>query len=248
MFQETEDDLSFAKAFADLPGMPDFEAEDFRYSVDTLEGIEEYMVLTPNAPSANFAAYSLGHTQPAPPVGMRASPSTSAAAVAATTPTESLRKTFNNRMAQKRFRERQKVAAAAVFFVCNNLKFMGTCSVWPYVQERTASLQAELAKTSAQLQELQALQTSLKTKNQLLTKLVDMNMQAEFKSCPEPPATNAVSSERWHAFSVVSHDPEVPIQSADSCALAHIWFMFSVCLRQHYGPIVVFMADSAGLI
>ena len=133
MSQEAEDDLSFAQALADLPGLPDFEAEGFRYSVDTLEGFEEYMDLTPNAPSATFAAHSLGQTQSEPLVGTRASPSTSAEAVAAATPSEGLRRTFKNRMSQRRFRERQKVAAAAVVCVCDLLKFMGTCSVWPFV-------------------------------------------------------------------------------------------------------------------
>ncbi len=61
------------------------------------------------------------------------------------------------------------------------------------VRERTQALEAELAQTSAQLQQLQALQASLRTKNQLLEKLRHLNKQADFKSFPELPQNRAVS-------------------------------------------------------
>ncbi|DBA78406.1 TPA: hypothetical protein ACH3X2_007903 [Trebouxia sp. C0005] len=56
-----------------------------------------------------------------------------------------------------------------------------------HLQERTQALEAELAQSSAQLQQLQALQTSLRTKNQLLEKLLHLNKQADFKASPELP-------------------------------------------------------------
>ncbi|DBB00508.1 hypothetical protein WJX82_001772 [Trebouxia sp. C0006] len=59
------------------------------------------------------------------------------------------------------------------------------------VRERTQALEAELAQTSAQLQQLQALQASLRTKNQLLEKLRHLNKQADFKSFPELPQNRA---------------------------------------------------------
>ncbi len=61
------------------------------------------------------------------------------------------------------------------------------------VQERTQALEAELAQASAQLQQLQAVQASLSTKNQLLEKLLNLHKQANFKSSPELPQSSAVS-------------------------------------------------------
>lgn len=62
-----------------------------------------------------------------------------------------------------------------------------------HLQERTQALEAELAQSSAQLQQLQALQTSLRTKNQLLEKLLHLNKQADFKASPELPQRSVVS-------------------------------------------------------
>jgi len=73
------------------------------------------------------------------------------------------------------------------------LHFTGELLIPTDVQERTQALEAELAQTSAQLQQLQALQASLRTKNQLLEKLLHLNKQADFKASPELPQSSAVS-------------------------------------------------------
>ena len=40
----------FSAQPGEFPSVPDFEEEGFRHSVDLLEGFEEFMDLTPNAP------------------------------------------------------------------------------------------------------------------------------------------------------------------------------------------------------
>ena len=61
------------------------------------------------------------------------------------------------------------------------------------LQERAETLEMELAKTSAQLKQLQIMQTAVMTKNQLLEKLLRLNKQADLKSVLELPTSVAVS-------------------------------------------------------
>ena len=90
----------------ELPTMPDFQEEDFRHSVEYLEGFEDFMDLLLDA-SAAAQAPSTEHdstllpssSAPLPePINLSAQPG----------PDED-RRQFRNGMSQRRFRERQKV-------------------------------------------------------------------------------------------------------------------------------------------
>ena len=60
------------------------------------------------------------------------------------------------------------------------------------VQEHTDSLESKLAKTSAQLKELQKMQESINAKNEMLVRLLQLSKQAESKPSPDLPAATAV--------------------------------------------------------
>ena len=106
---------------------------------------------------------------------------------------------------------------------------MVSCSTQLTLQERTLALEAELAQSSAQLQQLQALQTSLTTRNQLLEKLLRLNKQAEFKSRPEVPQSSAVSlaSPVYHG-SVHEEDPNNTVSYVDTIHKASVCNRLSV--------------------
>jgi hypothetical protein len=92
--------------------VPDFEEEGFRLSVDLLEGFEEFMGLTPNAPASSFA-FGLA-TAASAPIATSGTPisSNSGAEPAEASPAEKReRRQIRNKMSQRRFRERQKVRA-----------------------------------------------------------------------------------------------------------------------------------------
>lgn len=60
------------------------------------------------------------------------------------------------------------------------------------MQERTESLERELASTSAQLTQLQSMQTAINAKNQMLTKLLQLNGQTDQRSAVELPKSFSV--------------------------------------------------------
>ena len=112
---------STSQAFADFPSVPDFEQGGFRHSVDLLEGFEEFMDLTPNAPTSSYAAHGVGLAHAASAMtansGTPANTAPNAEAPAATTATDNDRRTFRNRLSQRRFRERQRVGYCCCWFV-----------------------------------------------------------------------------------------------------------------------------------
>ena len=89
-------------------------------------------------------------------------------------------------------------------------------------QARSQTLEAELAETSAQLQQLQVMQTALKTKNQLLEKLVQLNKQADMKSVPEMAHANAVR----HALVHLTY-----------CKMLVILSNMSLIMQQHHSSL-----------
>ena len=110
---------STSQAFADFPSLPDFEQDGFRHSVDLLEGFEEFMDLTPNAPTSSYAAHGFDlETAASAPTANSGTPARpNAEAPAATTATDNDRRTFRNRLSQRRFRERQRVGCCCCCFV-----------------------------------------------------------------------------------------------------------------------------------
>ena len=99
------------------------------------------------------------------------------------------------------------------------------------VRERTQALEAELAQTSAQLQQLQALQASLRTKNQLLEKLLHLNKQADFKSSPELPQSSAVSFS-MHSILQAHFDASLAACSSSQSSAYQNAIMQSLCASQ----------------
>lgn len=80
----------------------------FDFSSDVLDGFEQYMDATPNVPAASFAVQGFGSAQSAE----------ADTAFSADPPSQQLsssqRRMHKNKLAQKRFRDRQK-ASAAIF-------------------------------------------------------------------------------------------------------------------------------------
>ncbi len=88
----------------DLPAnMPAFSpAPSWDQSLDILDGFEQFMDTTPNVPAASFAAQGFSS---APEVGADSSLDTPTQQLSSREVTKR-----NNRIAQKRFRERRKVS------------------------------------------------------------------------------------------------------------------------------------------
>ena len=103
----------------ELPTMPDFQEEDFRHSMDYLEGFEDLMDLLPDASAAAQA--------PDTERDNALLPSSSAPLLNPTDPTAQPgagedRRQFRNRMSQRRFRERQKVFCQSMLPSCLSLE------------------------------------------------------------------------------------------------------------------------------
>ena len=60
------------------------------------------------------------------------------------------------------------------------------------LQARTETLEAALLQSAAELRHVQAMQTALRLRNQLLEKMVQLNKQAEPKSLPDYPPSKMV--------------------------------------------------------
>ena len=102
----------FSAQPGEFPSLPDFEEEGFRHSVDLLEGFEEFMDLTPNAPASSFAfGLATAASAPIAAPGTFVNESPGADSSEALPAEQSERRQFKNRMSQRRFRERQKVRA-----------------------------------------------------------------------------------------------------------------------------------------
>ena len=122
----SDDDLAQPDTWHEFPDVPTFSEEGFRLSGNVLEGFEDLMELTPNAPAASFAAHGFGQSASAPspsPVAEASGSPDTAAAPTAPRPTDE-RRQFRNRMSQRRFRERQKAshrtsATASCKIVCS---------------------------------------------------------------------------------------------------------------------------------
>ena len=198
----------------ELPTMPDFQEEDFRHSVEYLEGFEDFMDLLPDASAAAQAPISehddaLLPTSSAPlpePNNPTAQPGL-----------DEDRRQFRNRMSQRRFRERQKVFCQSLPALQQNS--LHNCVIWQiglvtvactclgrqqssmgmsdrhstFLQARASSLEAQLEHASEQLRQLQLLQEAHRTKIKLLEKLVHLNKQADIRSVHGVPSTQAVS-------------------------------------------------------
>ena len=102
----------FSAQPGEFPSVPDFQKEGFRHSVDLLEGFEEFMDLTPNAPASSFAfGLATAASAPIATPGTFTNESPGADSAEASPAEQSERRQLRNRMSQRRFRERQKVPA-----------------------------------------------------------------------------------------------------------------------------------------
>ena len=90
-----------------LPTMPDFQEEDFRHSVEYLEGFEDFMDLLPSTLAAEQSTSTDGDN---PLLLSSSAPLPRPLPDAAQPVSDRDRRQFKNRMSQRRFRDRQKVS------------------------------------------------------------------------------------------------------------------------------------------
>lgn len=146
------------------------ELPSWNYS-DVMKGLDQFMEMVPNF--ATSSEGSEGVTQADPGLNEALNQQTTDATDKSTA---AKRRQYKNKLAQKRFRERQKV---------RNLMTRGCC--WPtqcfltqgsnLLQARSDELEARVKATSARLEEMTRKQKSLEARNTMLEKLIDLDKQ-----------------------------------------------------------------------
>ncbi|DBA95502.1 TPA: hypothetical protein ACH3X3_013360 [Trebouxia sp. C0006] len=153
----------------DFSNLPELPLDDLTYAVDLFDGFDHSTEPTSISAAHDFGQASSGHQAPLEPLeGSIPEVSTSAGRL-----TTSDNRQHLNKLAQKRFRERQRV--------------------------RASTLEAQLDQISTQLRELQDVQTRLQTRNILLEKLVELNKQAGPPSGPSVLPDNATVTDLYRS-------------------------------------------------
>lgn len=151
---------------ADMNLMSSWEQPD-----DAQDGFDQFLSMLPNfaAPAVSFST------------GTEAA--AASAAVAAQLPDATgsnmnsvERRLQKNKVAQKRFRDRQKVRTCACI-VCG-LTWASICT-WLLLQARSKDIETQFAATTAELEALKTKQKALEARNLLLEKLVRFNKKQQ---------------------------------------------------------------------
>ena len=140
---------------------------------DAQDGFDQLLSMLPNltAPTVSFSADALENIEAAATAGAAQSSDAMGSNMSSTE-----RRLQKNKVAQKRFRERQKVRPCTCISI--SITWASNCT-WLLLQARSKEIEAQFAATTAELEALKTKQKALEARNLLLEKLVQFNKRQQ---------------------------------------------------------------------
>lgn len=156
---------------------------------DVLNGLDQFMEMVPNFPigsngsgasEAGDQSYVGGHEA----LGPNATPAGLGKAE------KEKRRQYKNKLAQKRFRERQRVGEGCVHVARLTLYALVPLTLH-HLQAHSNDLEAQLKASSAQLEDMKQKQKALEARNIMLEKLIDLDKQGVSAATMSPAAVRS---------------------------------------------------------